>query len=298
MATGVFTLACELRVKKILADGKYRVRGVRVAADNGREREISADYVVSSAGAIESARLLLLSGFGNHGDQLGRHLQSHLYTGAVADFDIPLANGPGPGPTVATCEFNHGNEGVIGGGMIANDFPMLPIQFWTMFQHRAPAPWGILNKRWMQHAYHHTQMVVGPTQEIPNPDSRIELDTQVKDSLGIPVARLAGTVHPETLKTGRFMRERAKDWLAASGGKNIQTFGEYVLAGQHQAGTCRMGTDPATSVTDPSGRVHDIDNLYVADASLHVSNGGFNPGLTVMALASLVSDQLLERLTK
>jgi choline dehydrogenase-like flavoprotein len=46
-----------------------------------------------------------------------------------------------------------------------------------------------------------------------------------------------------------------------------------------------MGSDPATSVTDEWGRVHDHDNLFVVDGSLHVTNGGFNPVLTIMALA-------------
>ena len=54
--------------------------------------------------------------------------------------------------------------------------------------------------------------------------------------------------------------------------------------GQHQAGTCRMGNDPKTSVTNRYGQVHEIDNLFVADGSLHVTNGGFNPSLTIMAL--------------
>ena len=55
-------------------------------------------------------------------------------------------------------------------------------------------------------------------------------------------------------------------------------------AEQHQAGTCRMGTDPASSVTDMWGRVWGHDNLFVCDASLHPTNGGFNPVLTIMAL--------------
>ena len=56
-----------------------------------------------------------------------------------------------------------------------------------------------------------------------------------------------------------------------------------VGAQSHQAGTCRMGNDPQTSVTDKYGRVHATPNLFVADASLHVTNGGFNPALTIMA---------------
>ena len=60
---------------------------------------------------------------------------------------------------------------------------------------------------------------------------------------------------------------------------------EGLSAGQHQAGTLRMGTDPTTSVTDPSGRLHGHDNVWVADGSLHVTNGGVNPVLTILALA-------------
>jgi len=60
--------------------------------------------------------------------------------------------------------------------------------------------------------------------------------------------------------------------------------GKGLSGGQHQAGTCRMGNDPQTSVTDKYGRVHDTSNVFVADASLHVNNGGFNPALTILAL--------------
>jgi choline dehydrogenase-like flavoprotein len=62
--------------------------------------------------------------------------------------------------------------------------------------------------------------------------------------------------------------------------------------GQHQAGTCRMGNDPQTSVTNRYGQVHEIDNLFVADASLHVTNGGFNPALTIMALGYWVGNYI------
>jgi choline dehydrogenase-like flavoprotein len=301
MSSGRFTLATELRVARVHGDGRGCVRGVAVIDADGRTRDIAADAVVVCAGAIESARLLWLSGFGNHSDQLGRHLQAHVYVGARGEFDAPIANGPGPGPDIATCEFSHRNPGLVGGGMLANDYPVLPIQFWYANRHRAPAPWGLTHKRWMQHAYRRTAMVMGPTQEIPNPDARVTLEPAVRDSLGLPVARLEGNVHPETLRTARFLRERAREWLEASGARDVEVFGaesgEYVSAGQHQAGTCRMGADPATSVTDPFGRVHETENLYVADASLHPSNGGFNPCLTVMALASRVADALRDRLT-
>jgi len=61
--------------------------------------------------------------------------------------------------------------------------------------------------------------------------------------------------------------------------------GLYLSGGQHQAGTCRMGVDPKTSVVDTRGRVHGHGNVFVADGSVHVTNGGFNPVLTIMATA-------------
>lgn len=65
--------------------------------------------------------------------------------------------------------------------------------------------------------------------------------------------------------------------------------------GQHQAGTCRMGDDPGASVTDRWGRVHGHENLYVMDGSVHVTNGGFNPVLTILALAYRAAEHLAGR---
>jgi choline dehydrogenase-like flavoprotein len=64
----------------------------------------------------------------------------------------------------------------------------------------------------------------------------------------------------------------------------------------HQAGTCRFGTDPATSVLDVSCKAHELDNLYVVDTSFFPSIGAVNPALTAMANALRVGDHLLERL--
>lgn len=77
------------------------------------------------------------------------------------------------------------------------------------------------------------------------------------------------------------------EWMQASGAREVWhgAITDALTAGQHQAGTCRMGDDPSASVTDPYGRVHGHDNLWVLDASLHVSNGGFNPVLNIYALA-------------
>ena len=72
---------------------------------------------------------------------------------------------------------------------------------------------------------------------------------------------------------------------------------EIPVAGvAHQAGTCRFGADPATSVLDVDCRAHELDNLYVVDTSVFPSIGAVNPALTAMANSLRVGDHLLERM--
>jgi choline dehydrogenase-like flavoprotein len=297
LATGNCELVTEAMVEKIDTDAQGNVIGLTyVREQEGRteRHEARAKVVVASSGAIESARLLLNSanplhprGLGNDYDQVGRNLQGHYYPGAHGLFHQTTYDGVGPGATLATCEFNHNNPGVIGGGMLANDFIKLPIIFWRNALPPDMPRWGEANKKFMRENFTHVIQVTGPVQDIPSPTARVTVDGGVRDRWGIPVARLSGTTHPETVRTATFMREQAVKWLKASGAYHVWAgdLGLYLSGGQHQAGTCRMGRDPRQSVTDPWGRVHAHNNLFVVDGSLHVTNGGFNPVLTIMALA-------------
>ncbi|MDG2335564.1 MAG: GMC family oxidoreductase, partial [Myxococcota bacterium] len=67
-------------------------------------------------------------------------------------------------------------------------------------------------------------------------------------------------------------------------------------AGWHLMGTARMGTDPATSVVDPVGRAHDVENLFVVDGSVFVTSGGVNPTCTLQAIALYVADHIKKNL--
>jgi choline dehydrogenase-like flavoprotein len=79
--------------------------------------------------------------------------------------------------------------------------------------------------------------------------------------------------------------------------RNIYMKAEIPIAGcAHQAGTCRFGTDPKTSVLDVNCKAHELDNLYVVDTSFFVSIGALNPSLTAIANALRVGDHLLQRL--
>jgi len=68
------------------------------------------------------------------------------------------------------------------------------------------------------------------------------------------------------------------------------------LNGSHVCGTCRFGDDPRTSVLDRDNRAHDLDNLYILDASFFPSSGGINPSLTIVANGLRASDKIAQRL--
>ena len=297
---------CELRtgcmVKEILTDERGRARGVAYFDDRGRLQEQPADLVVVSGCAVESARLLLNSksrlfpgGLGNRYDQVGRHLQGHHYTGAVGYFDFETYDDIGPGATIAISDYNHGTPGLCGGGMLANEFIRLPIH---MVDRMPPgtARWGLGHKQAMRHWHKQSIVIMGPTQQIPTAAGRVTVDPAVKDKWGIPVARFEGNSHPHTFEIGDMQARRAEAWLKEAGAIHTSQMthkSEMVSAGQHQAGTCRMGNDPKGSVVNRFCQVHDVDNLFVIDSSVHVTNGGFNPVLTIMALAYYASDALL-----
>jgi len=301
LATGTCELKTDCMTKEILTDPQGRVTGVAYYDGDDHLQQQTADIVVVSCGANESARLLLNSksrlfpnGLGNRYDWVGRNLQGHAYTGAMGLFDFEVYDDVGPGASIAICDFNHGNPGLISGGMLANEFIRLPIEF----VGRTPPgtkSWGREHKDFMRQWFRRSIVVMGPVQEMPVFDARVQVDSAVKDYWGIPVCRLSGARHSNDIHVAEFLSSKAEAWLKAAGA--IQTWrqlpGPGLSGGQHQAGTCRMGNDPKTSVVNKDCQVHDVDNLFVIDASVHVTNGGFNPVLTIMANAYRASDGLV-----
>jgi choline dehydrogenase-like flavoprotein len=132
------------------------------------------------------------------------------------------------------------------------------------------------------------------TEDLPRPDNRITVD------------RTGGIVLSYTA-TNEVASGKLYDKLKSMLGhldmhehlipRQIYMKNDVGVAGvAHQSGTCRFGTDPATSVLDTNCKAHELDNLYVVDTSFFPSIGAVNPALTAMANALRVGDHLLERL--
>ena len=294
LKTGLCTLLTEAQATRVLMDGSGRVSGVEFVDGQGRRDTALGDAVVLAAGAIETARLLLLSrhrlhpaGLGNHADHVGRHLQGHTYAGALGVMPPDVAAiDRGPGVRVATTDYVHDNPGVIGGAMLANDFVKPPFAHWNLMLPPGTPRWGLANKHAMRETYGRVMDVRGPVQEVPSPQARIRLAKTV-DARGVPVAWLSGDLHPETMRTADRICGEAVAWLRSGGADPVwsPSIQGGIRVEHHQAGTARMSADPRDGVTDPSGRIHGQENAFVADASVHVTNGAFNPALTVFALA-------------
>jgi choline dehydrogenase-like flavoprotein len=305
LATGRCTLVTETTAERLVTDESGRVTGVALVADGGWRRSVECTEVVVAAGASETPRLLLNSahdrepnGLGNNQDQVGRHLQAHVYAGAVGLFDDEVSDLVGPGVSIATCDFRHGNDGIIGGGMLANEFVPTPAATYDYLTGAGLIPRaGAAGKEAMRREARRMLRVVGPIQEVSSAESRVRVDPGVVDRFGNPVVRISGSIHPEDVRAHEFMSAKARQWLEEAGAVRTSVGGVGTLrrasSGQHQAGSCRMGDDPARSVTDPYGRVWGHDNVWIADASVHVTNGGVNPVLTVLANSLRIAERLV-----
>jgi choline dehydrogenase-like flavoprotein len=302
--TAISTGNCELRtncvVIELIIDDRGKISGVVYFDRDSTKQEQTADIIVIAASATETPRLLLNSkskqfpsGVGNRYDWVGRNLQGHAYAGAFGLFEEDIFDDVGPGASIAVGDFSHHNPGIVGGGILVNEFDRLPYLFTGVRPPGSPT-WGKGHKEFQRKYFRHNAGVHGPIQEMPFFDSRVQVDPTVKDAWGTPVVRLSGHRHPKDVEGCEFLSHKAEMILKEAGAFQTWRSGSEVglSGGQHQAGTCRTGNDPQTSVTDKYGRVHDTPNVFVADASLHASNGGFNPALTIMALGYWVGGHI------
>jgi choline dehydrogenase-like flavoprotein len=130
---------------------------------------------------------------------------------------------------------------------------------------------------------------------LPTHGTYVDLDPDVKDRWGLPVARITLGRHPLDAAANRLLAARGKEILDAlepESSRITQEDGQDMVL---QGGTCRFGTDPATSVLDLDCRAHTVPNLYVSDSSFMPTLGGVPPTMTILANALRVGERLAAR---
>ena len=305
---------CTVRRVDVARDGR-RARGVTYIDEQGRERSVSADIIVLAPSAIETARLLLLSanaqhpdGLGNRSGQLGRNLMFHHFTTGVGLFTDKIHSWRGPATTF-TCDdfvgpvtgsaarkaglpYFKGGICEVGGGVLlleeAQLYTELPHGYGTFLK-------SLLRSLAVRDHIAGIQMM---GEDVPQLANRVDLDPKIRDFHGLPVPRITYSPHRFELAAAEYFAPKLSKICTSSPGinKGVQSFVDQLSAGnanplsgssstKHIMGTARMGDDPETSVVDRFGRMHELDNVHIADGSVFTTSGGFNPTLTIMALA-------------
>jgi gluconate 2-dehydrogenase alpha chain len=141
-------------------------------------------------------------------------------------------------------------------------------------------------------------------EDLPYAGNRVDLDPSVRDARGFPVARITYRPGRHELvahehfgpRLAEILKEMGAQWTAVTsspGRGNAGFTPDSVPESRHNMGTVRMGTDPATSVSDPFGRLHAYDNVVVADSSVFVTSAGYGPTLTLATLAARAAHHLV-----
>jgi len=295
------TLLTGALVERLETDATGRtVRSVVVRRDGVNER-YSADLVAVSCGAINSAALLLRSandrhpaGLANGSGVVGRHYMGHVNS-------VLMAVSRCPNPTVfqktlSVNDFYFGSP--------EWEYPMGHISFVGKLDRdtlRAGAP-AIAPGFTLDLMAKHSLDFWLTSEDLPDAENRVTLDREGNIRL---------RYRPNNEEGHRKLAARLKEMMKQQtscgihGGDCHQgLFARNLFLGQriplagvaHQNGTIRFGHDPATSALDVHCKAHEVDNLYVVDASFFPSCGAVNPALTIMANALRVGDHLLERM--
>jgi choline dehydrogenase-like flavoprotein len=304
VATGRYDLRPDSYVRELMVDGEGRVKSAVYEDADGDLLEQEAEVFLLACGAVETARLMLLSrsgrfpdGLANGNGLVGRNVTFHEYSAAIGIFEDPVYAWAGGGyVSASTFQFyeHDDSRGFISGGHIAAAGVGIPLPInW----HLPGAPsWGAQAKRIDREAFNHSMAVAMVLHDMPQHDNRVDLDDTVVDAWGLPVARITLTPHRNDLDQGRFLIDRSAEVLEAAGARSItKVYAERITGNcSHQHGTTRMGTDPATSVLNRWCGAHEVDNLFVVDGGPFPTATGANPTLTIMANAWRVCDHILE----
>jgi choline dehydrogenase-like flavoprotein len=290
------TLLTGAYVKRLETDASGRTITKVLVEREGQPEQYSASIVVVSCGAINSAALLLRSandkhsnGLANSSDVVGRHYMRHNNSAFMA-----LSRQPNPTvfqKTLGLNDFYFRSEDW--------EYPMGGIQMLgktdgEMLKGEAPG-WAIWKPEFaLDYMAEHSIDFWVQSEDLPHPDNRVTLNSDGTITLALQETNTEG--HQRLIAKLKSMLNDLDlhEHLMSRSlylGKDIPIGGTA-----HQAGTIRFGSDSRASALDLNCKAHDLDNLYVVDASFFVSIAAVNPSLTIMANALRVGDHLLERL--
>ncbi len=315
-ATGNVTIKTGAMCHRINSNGR-RATGVSYYGPDGSDNTIEAEIVIIGTFIYDNTRLLLLSktdafpnGLANSSGQLGKHIMAHMMPNVFVGFEDRHVNTyMGPSAQKYTIDdfnadnFDHGSLNFMRGAQISVGTPNLeggPVSFSTVAPPPGTPRWGAAYHDFLAKYFTRHAVMVGQTENLPYGDQTIDLDPNVRDAWGLPAPRITyDWRRPNEVARVAFMQEKMEAIGRAMGG-NVVWRGPLSpgMPGAHHEGGTRMGNDPNTSVVNKYGQTWDIPNLFVIGSSTFPSMSGFNPTLTIEALAYFSADAIANRYKK
>jgi len=299
-ATGRAVVRSESTATRIRVTPAGKVKSVVYFDKSGVEHEQEADVVIVSAGAIQSPRLLLNSkcgtfpdGLANSSGLVGKYFMQHIGHSSAALFPDRIDS----------------FRGFFGGATSRDLEKTSPTNSFARgwchelhSGHRSPikmaidsSAWGAELKDYMRNTFGQTAGISTVGEQLPDERNRIELDPEVKDEYGMPVPRISFELLENDKSMMRAMGRNHREIYDAAGATEILYMNYKPGGSSHNAGGCRMGNDPRSSVLNSFCQSHDVPNLFVADASCFVTFGTANPSLTIHAIAARASEYIVEQ---
>ncbi|MBI2602373.1 MAG: GMC family oxidoreductase [Deltaproteobacteria bacterium] len=319
VATGRCTIRPHAKVFHLESDETGKVTVAKYYNSLKEEQQIRARIFVVACQAIETSRLLLLStgprhpkGIGNRFDQVGKNLLFSTF-----------AFGSGLFP------FEHLSEKEAQDLKRQGPFVNRSLQDWYilkdvetgeakkggtidfLFAHPDPiatanaVKWGPEGLVWGKALQKRLHAVFTKSRRfvfevfgdwLPNDDCFVSLDPLVKDAWGLPVAKVRVGNHPHAWEIAGFLARRAEEVLTQMGAIGVSSSVNVYPPTNLQAGGCRFGKDPSTSVLNADCRVHDAENLFVSDGSFMPTGGSVPYTWTIYANSFRVADKVVDQL--
>lgn len=295
------TLLTNAKVERLMTDSTGRSVSKVIVDRNGEREEYTAEIVVVSCGAINSAALLLRSANGKHprglansSDVVGRHYMGHVNS-------VLMAVSKCPNPTIfqktlGVNDFYFRSK--------EWDYPMGHISFVgkldgiTLQAGAPPVVPGFTLDLMAQRSLDFWLT----SEDLPDPNNRVTLDSEGNIVLSYKPNNEEG--HKRLIEKLKTLMNQQRKCPEHGHSCHVGLFARSLFVGQriplagvaHQNGTIRFGNDPKTSALDANCKAHDLENLYVVDGSFFPSSAAVNPALTIIANALRVGDHLNQRL--
>jgi choline dehydrogenase-like flavoprotein len=320
VATGNCDIFTYAKVFHLKTNGRRKVVNAYYQSPDKTVHSVEADIFVVAAQAIETSRLLLLSknkefenGLANNNFQVGKNL---IFSGGGAGSGVFYKEDFGekefaellkPGVFVnrSIQQWYEIDDEAFGGKAKGGSIDFL-------FEHANGIGKAIrqnrdagghllygseYKKKLHQYFIQRKKLTFEVFNDwLPIKNCFVSIDDKVKDRWGVPVASIRIDNHPHDLKVGNYLADKAKKVLEALGARDISASISGNPPPNLQAGGCRFGVDPKTSVLDKNCKAHEVDNLYISDGSFMPTGGSVPYTWTIYANAFRVADKILDAL--